>query len=181
VIGDVDPSLLVLVIPLVVPPALGGIAVIAEHHRLVVQSHPGDGVRLAAGAGRPRAPSISAQQQGRRCCGQLATRRTGSVIAGADDRRRRDAAGQSQQLTAVDHTHPATISAGLNSAPRSASLGTCAAIRARAEIFGIPFQTENSATPDVGGEFQQGCAATYTRVSGEGSGAKARSNLNHVD
>src|SRR5271170_1574241 len=56
VIRDVDPPVLVLVIPLVLAQALWGISVVAEDHSLVMQGHPGDGVRLAARAGRSRAP-----------------------------------------------------------------------------------------------------------------------------
>jgi len=60
VIRDVDPSLLVLVIPLVLSEVAWGITVVAQDHGLVVEGHPGDGVAPASGAGRLRAPSISA-------------------------------------------------------------------------------------------------------------------------
>ena len=60
VIRDVDPSQLVLVIPLVLTQAAWRIAVVAEDHGLVVESHTGDGVGLSSGAGWPGAPSISA-------------------------------------------------------------------------------------------------------------------------
>ena len=60
VIRDVDPSVLVLVIPLVLTQAARRIAVIAEDHGFVVESHPADGVRLSSGAGGPGAPRISA-------------------------------------------------------------------------------------------------------------------------
>ena len=60
VIGDVDPSQLVLVVPLVLAEVAWGIAVIAEDHPLVVESHTGDGMEPPSGAGRSRAPSISA-------------------------------------------------------------------------------------------------------------------------
>src|SRR6202034_3686246 len=62
VISDVDPPQLVLVVPLVLTQAPWGIAVVAEHHGLVVEGHAGDGVAPASGAGRSRAPSVSAQQ-----------------------------------------------------------------------------------------------------------------------
>lgn len=60
VIGDVDPSVLVLVVSLVLAESLWGITVVAEDHSLVVQGHPGDGLGLTSGAGWSRAPSISA-------------------------------------------------------------------------------------------------------------------------
>src|ERR1700729_3805855 len=55
VVRDVDPPVLVLVIPLVFAYAVRGISVRAEDHCLVVQGHPRDGVTLAARAGRSRA------------------------------------------------------------------------------------------------------------------------------
>src|SRR5208283_1350491 len=62
VIRDIDPSLLVLVIPLVLAQVAWGIAIVAEYHGLVVEGHTGDGVGPSSGAGGPGAPSISAQQ-----------------------------------------------------------------------------------------------------------------------
>src|ERR1700722_1288457 len=78
VIRDVNPSLLVLVVPLILAQSAWGIAVVAEDHGLVMEDHPGDGVALASGPGRPRAPGVSAYQQ----C------RSGSGQAGAGLRRR---------------------------------------------------------------------------------------------
>jgi hypothetical protein len=49
-----------LVIPLVLSEVAWGITVVAQDHGLVVEGHPGDGVAPASGAGRLRAPSISA-------------------------------------------------------------------------------------------------------------------------
>jgi hypothetical protein len=49
-----------LVVPLVLAQAARGIAVVAEDHGLMVEGHTGDGVTSAAGAGRPRPPSVSA-------------------------------------------------------------------------------------------------------------------------
>ena len=60
VIRDVDPSLLVLVVPLILAQSPRGITVFAEDHGLVVEGHTGDGVALASGPGGPRAPSVSA-------------------------------------------------------------------------------------------------------------------------
>ena len=60
VIRDVDPSVLVLVIPLVLAEVAWGITVVAEDHGLVVESHTGDGVGPSSGAGGSGAPSISA-------------------------------------------------------------------------------------------------------------------------
>jgi hypothetical protein len=60
VIGDVDPSVLVLVIPLVLAQMSWGIAVVAEDHGLVVESHAGDDVAPASGAGRSGTPCVSA-------------------------------------------------------------------------------------------------------------------------
>src|ERR1700739_4062103 len=60
VIRDVDPSQLVLVIPLVLAEAGWGITVVAEDHGLGVEGHTGDGVEPSSGAGGPGAPSISA-------------------------------------------------------------------------------------------------------------------------
>ena len=60
VIRDVDPSVLVLVVSLVLAQMCWGIAVIAEDHGFVMQGHAGDGVAFASGAGRPGPPSISA-------------------------------------------------------------------------------------------------------------------------
>ena len=60
VIRDVDPSVLVLVIPLVLAQVAWGITVVAEDHGLVVESHTGDGVELPAGASGSCAPRISA-------------------------------------------------------------------------------------------------------------------------
>jgi hypothetical protein len=66
VIRDVDPSVLVLVIPLVLSQMAWGITVVAEDHGLVVESHTGDGVGLSSGAGGSGSPSISAEQLRRR-------------------------------------------------------------------------------------------------------------------
>ena len=63
VIRDVDPSQLVLVVPLVLAEAAWGITVVAEDHGLVVKCQTGDGVMPASRAGRARSPSISAQQE----------------------------------------------------------------------------------------------------------------------
>ena len=60
VIRDVDPSLLVLVVPLILAQSPWGITVFAEDRGLVVEGHTGDGVALASGPGGPRAPSVSA-------------------------------------------------------------------------------------------------------------------------
>ena len=60
VIGDVDPSQLVLVVPLVLSEVAWAITVVAEDYALVVEGHTGDGVQPPSGAGRSRAPSISA-------------------------------------------------------------------------------------------------------------------------
>jgi hypothetical protein len=49
-----------LVVMLVLAQAAWGIAVVAEYHGLVVEGHTGDGVGPASGAGRSRAPSVSA-------------------------------------------------------------------------------------------------------------------------
>lgn len=61
VIGDVDPSLLVLVVALILAEATRGVAVVAEDDGLVVQGHASDGVRLAAGSGGTSAPGIATQ------------------------------------------------------------------------------------------------------------------------
>ena len=84
VVGDVNPPVLVLVVPLVFAQVLGGISVVAEDHSLVVQGHPGDGVTLAAGAGRSRAPGVSAYQLCRGGSGEPGTGRSGITYAGAD-------------------------------------------------------------------------------------------------
>ena len=60
VIRDVDPAQLVLVVPLVLAEVTWRITVVTEEHGLVVEGHAGDGVRPSAGAGRLRAPGISA-------------------------------------------------------------------------------------------------------------------------
>jgi hypothetical protein len=60
VISDVDPSQLVLVIPLVLSEAAWGITVVPEDDALVVEGQTGYGVDPSTGAGRSRAPSISA-------------------------------------------------------------------------------------------------------------------------
>lgn len=60
VISDVDPSQLVLVVPLILAEAAWGITVVAEDHALVVEGQTGDGVEPSAGPGRASAPSISA-------------------------------------------------------------------------------------------------------------------------
>ena len=60
VIRDVDPSQLVLVVSLVLAETAWGVTVIGEYHGLVVEGHTGDGVAPPSGAGRSRAPSISA-------------------------------------------------------------------------------------------------------------------------
>jgi len=60
VIGDVDPSPLVLVVSLVILQVAWGITVVAEDDGLVVEGHAGDGVGLSTGAGRSRAPGLSA-------------------------------------------------------------------------------------------------------------------------
>src|ERR1700736_873666 len=65
VIGDVDPSQLVLVVSLVGSEVAWGSAMVAEDHGLVVQGHPGDGVGLTPGAGRLRAPGLSAEHLSR--------------------------------------------------------------------------------------------------------------------
>ena len=52
VVGDVDPALRVLVVPLMLAEASGRVSVIAEDHRRVVDRHAAEGVGLAAGAGR---------------------------------------------------------------------------------------------------------------------------------
>src|SRR5947209_7446500 len=70
VVRDVNPSLLILVIQLILAQAFRRIAVVAEHDCLVVQGHSGDGVPLAAGAGGARAPRLSAQQRSRGGAGQ---------------------------------------------------------------------------------------------------------------
>ena len=58
VIGDVDPSLLVLVVALILAEATRGVAVVAEDDGLVMQGHASDGVRPPPGrAGR--APQAS--------------------------------------------------------------------------------------------------------------------------
>src|SRR5690242_10972227 len=73
VIGDVDPSVLVLVVSLILSEMAWRIAVVAEDDGLVMQGHPGDGVALASGAGRSRAPGVPAQQQCRSRGGQART------------------------------------------------------------------------------------------------------------
>ncbi len=60
VIRDVDPSQLVLVIPLVLAEVAWGITVVAENHGLMVEGHAGDEVEPSSGAGGSGAPSISA-------------------------------------------------------------------------------------------------------------------------
>src|ERR1700739_4108431 len=65
VIGDVDASLLFLVVVLVLPEALWGIAVVAEDHGLVVEGHTGDGLSPTARARGSGAPSVSAQHDSR--------------------------------------------------------------------------------------------------------------------
>src|ERR1700758_1183744 len=67
VIGDVDPSLLVLVVVLVLPETLWGIAVVAEDHGLVVEGHAGDGLSPTARACRSSAPGVPAQHDSRSC------------------------------------------------------------------------------------------------------------------
>ena len=60
VIRDVNPSQLVLVVPLVLAQAAWGIAVVAEDHSLVMEGHTGDGVARPSGAGGLGAPRFSA-------------------------------------------------------------------------------------------------------------------------
>lgn len=60
VIGDVDPSVLVLVVSLILSEMAWGISVFAKDDGLMVQSHPGDGVALPSRAGRSRAPRVAA-------------------------------------------------------------------------------------------------------------------------
>lgn len=60
VIRDVDPPVLILVVPLILSEVAWGIAVVAKDDGLVVEGHPGDGVALTSRAGRSRAPSVSA-------------------------------------------------------------------------------------------------------------------------
>ena len=60
VIGDVDPPVLILVVPLILSEVAWGIAVVTEDDGLVVEGHPGDGVALPSRAGRSRAPGVSA-------------------------------------------------------------------------------------------------------------------------
>lgn len=61
VIGDVDPSQLVLVVALILTVATRSVPVVFQDDGFVVKSHAGDGVRPAAGTGGTSAPSISAQ------------------------------------------------------------------------------------------------------------------------
>ena len=60
VIRDVNPSQLVLVVPLVLAQAAWSIAVVAEDHGLVMEGHTGDGVAPPSGAGGLGAPRFSA-------------------------------------------------------------------------------------------------------------------------
>lgn len=60
VIGDVDPSVLVLVVSLVLSEVAWSITVVAQHHGLVVEGHSGNGVAPSSGAGRSRTPRLSA-------------------------------------------------------------------------------------------------------------------------
>ena len=55
VVGDVDPSVVVLVVPLVLPESCGGVAVVAQNHGGVVDRHALDGVWRAPGPGRASA------------------------------------------------------------------------------------------------------------------------------
>jgi hypothetical protein len=48
------------VVSLILPEMAWGIAVLAKDDGLVVQGHPGDGVALPTGAGRPSAPGVPA-------------------------------------------------------------------------------------------------------------------------
>ena len=91
-------------VALVLAQASRGVAVVAENDGLVVQGHPGDGVRPPAGAGRSGAPGVSAEQLGRGAArgqggGQVGVGDGGSAHrpsarAGADGRRQADAPGQ---------------------------------------------------------------------------------------
>lgn len=60
VVGDVDPPVLILVVPLILPEVRWGIAVVAKDDSLVVQGHPRDGVALPSRARRSSAPGVSA-------------------------------------------------------------------------------------------------------------------------
>jgi len=60
VIRDIDPSLLVLVVALVLAKAAWGVAVVAENDGLVVEGHAGDGVVPPTGARRSGTPGVSA-------------------------------------------------------------------------------------------------------------------------
>ncbi len=70
VVGDVDPSKLVLVVPLVLTKASWRITVVAEDHAFVVEGQTCNGVGLASGAGRPGAPSVPAQHDSWTCAGR---------------------------------------------------------------------------------------------------------------
>ena len=60
VIRDVDPSLLVLVVALILAQATRGVAVVAQDDGFVVEGHAGDGVVPPAGECRSGAPGIAA-------------------------------------------------------------------------------------------------------------------------
>ena len=67
VVRDVDPALLVLVVPLVLAEVAWGIAVVAEDHGLVVEGHTGDGLNPTARACGLGAPGVPAQHDSRSC------------------------------------------------------------------------------------------------------------------
>ena len=67
VVGDVDPSQLVLVVPLILSEMVWGITVVAENHGLVVEGHTSDDLSPAARACRLGAPGVAAQHDSRSC------------------------------------------------------------------------------------------------------------------
>ena len=90
VVGDVDPSLRVLVISLVLSKAGRRVRVVAEHDRCVVNRHAVQGVTRAARAGRSSAPGVAAQDLPDGC-----SRRVGDC---AGTRRGDSEAGESSQV-----------------------------------------------------------------------------------
>src|SRR5689334_9353937 len=62
VIGNINPTVLVLVQPLMLAQAARCVAIVTQDGSGVMDGHAGDRVRSAAGFGWPRTPGITAQQ-----------------------------------------------------------------------------------------------------------------------
>ena len=103
VVGDVDPSLRVLVISLVLSKSSRRVRVVAEHDLGVVNRHAVQGVTRTAGAGRSGAPSVAAQDLPCGC-----SRRVGDC---ARTRRGDSEAGESSQVEQPATAEPRSVSA----------------------------------------------------------------------